>query len=162
MNQKELNNATLSGYYIDSNNGQRAYNSTNESYNVSTENFRGYKTYYVDVNSPDSTATRSDSVDSSYDYYVTEANAKHDIDFRATTPNTKKKRDRSTIYDEDNYALARESSSYDYDTTSSPANDKHTSAIAGKSTNNFFQTNKCLCFTTLWLIIISATNGFIY
>ena len=38
MNQQELINAKLSGYYIDSNNGQRGTNSTNKPYNVSSEN----------------------------------------------------------------------------------------------------------------------------
>ena len=116
---------------------------------TSLDELRGYKTYYNAGSVRSSTGTNTSSVDSIEDSYVT--NAKPNDKIQNKSPNQSRKNIKTTIYDENHYALARMSSRDGFEI----ATKRETSKIATNLTN--FQSTRFYCFCTIWLVIVAVT-----
>ena len=144
------------GYYIDADHIQTQQHPYHSPSNTHLDNVRGYKTYYVDGEMPSSTNKELYYYENSA---VGESKKPGNVLFRPPEQNTGKKRDRSTIYDEDHYTLARLPSSESnedvrthnqhFETADEPNKEKQDSRRCSY---------RCYCFTTIWLLILAVAG----
>ena len=156
MTYIEPSNKNIVGYYIDADDVQTAQYPYHSSSNKPSDNVRGYKTYYVDGGMPSST-------NKELYYYenpaVDESMKPGNVPFRPPEQNTGKKRDRSTIYDEDHYTLARLPSSESIDDVQTHNQDLEKVDEQDKEKENSRSCSyRCYCFTTIWLLILAGAG----
>ena len=156
MTYIEPSNKNIVGYYIDADDVQTAQYPYPSSSNGHSDNVRGYKTYYVDGGMPSST-------NKELYYYenpaADESMKPGNVPFRPPEQNTGKKRDRSTIYDEDHYTLARLPSSESSDDVQT--HNQHSEKADEPDTekeNSRRCSYRCYCFTTIWLLILAGAG----
>ena len=156
MTYIEPSNKNIVGYYIDADDAQTAQYPYHSSSNRHLDNVRGYKTYYVDGGMPSST-------NKELYYYenpaVGESKKPENVLFRPPEQNTGKKRDRSTIYDEDHYTLARLPSSESNEDVQTHNQHFETADEPNKEKQDSRRCSyRCYCFTTIWLLILAIAG----
>ena len=157
MTYIEPSNKNNIGYYIDADDAQSAQYPYPSSSNIHSDNVRDYKTYYVDGGMPSSTSNKELYY---YDNPSSDESKKPgNVLFRPPEQNTGKKRDRSTIYDENHYTLARLPSSESSDDVQTQ--NQHLKKVdqPDKEKENSRRCSyRCYCFTTIWLLILAAAG----
>ena len=144
------------GYYIDADHIQTQQHPYHSPSNTHLDNVRGYKTYYVDGEMPSSTNKELYYYENSA---VGESKKPGNVLFRPPEQNTGKKRDRSTIYDEDHYTLARLPSSESIDDVQTHNQDLEKVDEQDKEKENSRSCSyRCYCFTTIWLLILAGAG----